>query len=602
MATSNLKDFSVGQVSIQTGTGGIPDHTAISGTTYMDLGTGFLYTNTDGAAAWSITSIKTLGLLSLWADLPFFNAFSAQSLHVVNLSASTIHSGGTPLDRMFTLSGTTARIQSGLNIYTGGTATSPVINVATSPIFTGVTAQSFSGTSISASTYYSGATELGSLFAPASLAATYVQPGTNVFTGGTVSRPIVHVLGSPTFTGVTAQSVSGTSISATTFFSGSTELGSLFSGGHTRVQPGTNITTGGTANAPVVNIAPSINLTGVTAQSVSGTSVSAATFYSGSTELGSLFAPASVIPTYVQPGTNVFTGGTASRPVIHVLGSPTFTGVTAQSVSGTSVSAATFYSGNTNLNDILGQYVREVTPGTNIQVDGDGQHPIISLSDRVSVTTVTSVDIGSSTMSATTFYSGSTELSTLFGGASATYIQPGTNVFTGGTASRPIVHVLGSPTFTGVTAQSVSGTSVSAATYYSGSTELGSLFARLSHDHSGGISFTMDGGSSAISTGQKGFVIVPYSGTITSWMIISDTAGSIVVDVWKTDYNSYPPSVANTITGSEKPTLSSANKNRDLALSTWTTSFSAGDIFTINVDSVATVRKVTLLLQTIKLD
>ena len=112
----------------------------------------------------------------------------------------------------------------------------------------------------------------------------------------------------------------------------------------------------------------------------------------------------------------------------------------------------------------------------------------------------------------------------------------------------------------------------------------------------------MDGGSSAISTGQKGFVIVPYSGTITSWMIISDTAGSIVVDVWKTDYNSYPPSVANTITGSEKPTLSSANKKRDLALSTWTTSFSAGDIFTINVDSVATVRKVTLLLQTIKLD
>jgi hypothetical protein len=68
------------------------------------------------------------------------------------------------------------------------------------------------------------------------------------------------------------------------------------------------------------------------------------------------------------------------------------------------------------------------------------------------------------------------------------------------------------------------------------------------------------------------------------------------VDVWKDTYANFPPTVADTIAGSEKPTLSSAVKNQDRNLTSWTTSVSAGDIVAFNVDSAATVTRVNLII------
>jgi hypothetical protein len=110
---------------------------------------------------------------------------------------------------------------------------------------------------------------------------------------------------------------------------------------------------------------------------------------------------------------------------------------------------------------------------------------------------------------------------------------------------------------------------------------------------------TIDGGGSAITTGVKGYVTVPYTGTISRWDILADQSGSIVIDVWKDTYANFPPTVADTIAGSEKPTLSSAQKNQDTSLSSWTTSVTAGDVIGFNVDSATTVTRVTL---TVKVD
>lgn len=107
---------------------------------------------------------------------------------------------------------------------------------------------------------------------------------------------------------------------------------------------------------------------------------------------------------------------------------------------------------------------------------------------------------------------------------------------------------------------------------------------------------TIDGGGSAISTGVKGYVSIPFSGTITQWDILADQSGSIVVDVWKDTYANFPPTVADTIAGSEKPTLSTAQKNQDTNLTTWTTTVTAGDIIGFNVDSASTVTRVTLVV------
>ena len=117
----------------------------------------------------------------------------------------------------------------------------------------------------------------------------------------------------------------------------------------------------------------------------------------------------------------------------------------------------------------------------------------------------------------------------------------------------------------------------------------------------GSFGITIDGGGSAITTGVKGYVQIPYNGTITGWTILADQSGSIVVDVWKDTFANYPPLVADSIAGSEKPTLSSVIKNQDLALSTWTTSVTAGDIIAFNVDSASTVTRVNLSINITKI-
>lgn len=97
---------------------------------------------------------------------------------------------------------------------------------------------------------------------------TRVQPGTNITTGGTANNPTINVVGSPSFNNInfsgitTGGDIIGTNLSATTFFSASTNLetiiyniaSSVDTSDITRVQPGTNITTGGTDNFPVINV------------------------------------------------------------------------------------------------------------------------------------------------------------------------------------------------------------------------------------------------------------------------------------------------------------------------------------------------------------
>lgn len=113
----------------------------------------------------------------------------------------------------------------------------------------------------------------------------------------------------------------------------------------------------------------------------------------------------------------------------------------------------------------------------------------------------------------------------------------------------------------------------------------------------GSFGITIDGGGSAITTGVKGYVEIPYNGVITSWTLTSDVSGSCVIDVWKDTYANYPPTIADTIAGSEKPTLSSSDKNQDNSLSTWTTNVNAGDIIAFNVDSASTVTRVNLSIK-----
>jgi hypothetical protein len=115
------------------------------------------------------------------------------------------------------------------------------------------------------------------------------------------------------------------------------------------------------------------------------------------------------------------------------------------------------------------------------------------------------------------------------------------------------------------------------------------------------ITLIIDGGGVAITTGIKGYLSLPVAGTWKKWRILSvdatPTSGSIVIDVWKDTYTNYPPTVADTITASAKPTLTTATKAESSTLTGWTTAFSAGDILGFKVDSVTSVTKIALILE-----
>ena len=128
----------------------------------------------------------------------------------------------------------------------------------------------------------------------------------------------------------------------------------------------------------------------------------------------------------------------------------------------------------------------------------------------------------------------------------------------------------------------------------------GTFATPLTPGHGGTLGIVFDGGGSVIVPGIKGFFEVGVACRITAVTLLSTdaavTAGSIVVDLWKAPYGSYPPTVGNSITASAKPTLASASQSRDTTLTGWTTLIQAGDILAFVVESATTVTKVNLTL------
>lgn len=110
------------------------------------------------------------------------------------------------------------------------------------------------------------------------------------------------------------------------------------------------------------------------------------------------------------------------------------------------------------------------------------------------------------------------------------------------------------------------------------------------------IQFVIDGGGSAITTGQKGHVEIPFDCLIERASIVADQSGDCVVDIWVDTYANFPPADADSITAAAPPTLSTAQKAQDSTLTGWTKTLTQGQWMTFNVDSAATVTRVTVSL------
>lgn len=109
-----------------------------------------------------------------------------------------------------------------------------------------------------------------------------------------------------------------------------------------------------------------------------------------------------------------------------------------------------------------------------------------------------------------------------------------------------------------------------------------------------GIEVVIGDGVTAMATGSKGYIEVPFACAIRAARLVADVSGSVVVDAKKATYSGLPTTAS--ICASAKATLSSAQKSQDSTLTGWTTTIAAGDWLEFNVDSVATIRRVTLSL------
>src|SRR5262245_20318413 len=98
----------------------------------------------------------------------------------------------------------------------------------------------------------------------------------------------------------------------------------------------------------------------------------------------------------------------------------------------------------------------------------------------------------------------------------------------------------------------------------------------------------------ALETGVQGDVQLHDRYEIVEWTLLADQNGSIVVDIWKDDFASYPPTDADSITGASPPTISSNDAATSDVLTGWTTLIEPGETLRYNVDSVSAIERCTV--------
>lgn len=103
------------------------------------------------------------------------------------------------------------------------------------------------------------------------------------------------------------------------------------------------------------------------------------------------------------------------------------------------------------------------------------------------------------------------------------------------------------------------------------------------------IGITIDGSGSAPVAGSKGYVTVPFTGTIAKWYLVSDISGSCIIDVKR--------SASSIVGAGNLPTLSSTQSG-NAAPASWTSvAITKGDIIEFNLNSATTLTRVNLVLE-----
>ncbi len=100
-----------------------------------------------------------------------------------------------------------------------------------------------------------------------------------------------------------------------------------------------------------------------------------------------------------------------------------------------------------------------------------------------------------------------------------------------------------------------------------------------------------------IPAGIRSDIVVSFPYIITGIGISADQAGSMVMDLWKDTFANYPPTVADSICGSNPPTLDESATYYDLTLTGWTVTVEQGMTLRVNIESLDNIRRLSISLR-----
>jgi hypothetical protein len=112
------------------------------------------------------------------------------------------------------------------------------------------------------------------------------------------------------------------------------------------------------------------------------------------------------------------------------------------------------------------------------------------------------------------------------------------------------------------------------------------------------IPLIIDGGGSAITTGNKGQLPLPFACVINAWEVIADQVGSIAIDILRA--NLAVP-VASIVGAGTKPNLTAQQLAVSVPVGWTSTALAVDDFIAFNVTSAATVTRVTVSLRVLKI-
>jgi hypothetical protein len=124
-----------------------------------------------------------------------------------------------------------------------------------------------------------------------------------------------------------------------------------------------------------------------------------------------------------------------------------------------------------------------------------------------------------------------------------------------------------------------------------------SVSGNASNILSASINFNIYESGNIITTGSKGYVLVPSNFITKQWYITSDTSSTTVIDVKKCTYSGYPTTTS--IVSTDTPSLSSSSKNRNLNVTLWT-NISASDYLEFYVNSNSAAKNISISILGLK--